>query len=173
MVSFAEELKVDQIKFSPIHTNLRHKDNDQDCFKELIFEEEDLLEFSYEMKKLVQKIFLSKLLSNSSEFLKGFSSLYGIHYKRKPCFAGYISCSVDSLGWVSPCEDIDGNENLRDKSLENILKSKAFEKLRKKVHKCSSKCWDTTHTEINIRCSTQGFVRQFYQILKEAYFYLR
>ncbi|MCK4917243.1 MAG: radical SAM protein [Candidatus Omnitrophica bacterium] len=173
MVAFAEELKVDQIKFSPIHTNLKHKNNNQDCFKELIFKDEDLFELSYEVKKLIKAISLSRLLSNSLEFLNGLSFLYNSDYQRVPCFAGYISCSVDSLGWVSPCEDIEGNENLRDKSLENILKSKAFNELRKKVHQCTSKCWDTTHTEINIRCSTQGFIRQFCQILKESFFYLR
>ena len=114
----------------------------------------------------------SKLLTTSETFMKGITHLYNNQYSRLPCYAGYVSCAVDALGCVSPCDNFDGNENIRNKSLEEIWKSQAFQQLRNLVENCNSQCWDTTHAELNIRCSRWGFMREFNQILKEIRFYL-
>jgi len=172
MVSFAENLKVNQIKFAPIHTNLSHKRKEVSSFGDLLFIEDDLPQLRLEINKVIRAASRTKLLTTSLSFMEGIPNLYDSQYCRVPCYAGYISCTVNALGWVSPCEDIEGNENLRSKSLEEIWRSSSFQQLREQVHNCMSKCWDTTHTELNIRCSLRGFVKEFRQVLKEINFYL-
>ena len=171
MVSFAENLGVNQIKFAPIHTNLQHRHKDFSNLGYFLFTQDDLSQLRHEIDKLISAASQTKLLTTSLSFMEGIPNLYDTQYVRLPCYAGYISCAVDALGWVSPCEDIDGDENLRNKSLEEIWKSSSFQQLREQAHNCTSKCWDTTHTELNIRCSGWGFMEQFSQIRKEMNFY--
>ena len=171
MISFAENLGVNQIKFAPIHTNLSHRYKELSSFGDLLFTKSDLPELRFEIDRLIRAASQTKLLTTSLSFMEGIPNLYDTQHCRLPCYAGYISCAVNALGWVSPCEDIEGNENLRDKSLEEIWNSLSFQQLRQKVHNCTSKCWDTTHTELNIRCSRWWFMREFGQILKEIHLY--
>lgn len=171
MISFAESLKVNQIKFDPIHTNLTHKQKPLFSFEGLLFNKDDLSELQFELDKLINATSQTKLLTNSHTFVGGILNLYNGNYRRLPCYAGYISCAIDAFGRVSPCDNFDGDESLRNKSLEKIWKSQSFQQLRQLVANCNSKCWDTTHAELNIRCSTLGFIQKISQILKEIYFY--
>ena len=171
MISFAEKLEVNQIKFDPIYTNLIHRRKSLSSFEDLIFDEDDLPELDREIDKLIRVSSKTKLLTNSSFFLKGMLNLYKGQLQKLRCYAGYISCSIDPLGWVSPCENFDGNENIRDKPLEKIWRSSSFQKLRQKVHACRANCWDTTHGELNIRCSLKGGVKEFSRIFKELDYY--
>ena len=171
MVSFAEKLGVNQIKFDPIHTNLMHREKNLSSFDGFLFTKDDLPELRFELNKLIKALSQSKLLTVSTFFLKGIVNLYNGQFRKIPCYAGYISCAIDPFGRVSPCDNFDGNESLRNKSLEEIWKSSSFQRLRQKVHNCTSKCWDTTHTELSIRCSLRRFIQEFGQILKEIGFY--
>jgi len=106
--------------------------------------------------------------------LNGIPKMLNKNNKRLPCYAGYVSCAIDPNGRVSPCEDMDGVESVRDKPLEDIWKSlPSFQELRKRAHGCTSNCWDTTHTELNIRCSIKGLVWESGQILNDVDYYLK
>lgn len=171
MIPFAEKLGVNQIKFGPIHTNLMHRKKSFSSFRNFLFVENDLPELRLEVDKLIYAASQTKLLTTSSTFMKAILNLYKNHPHRLRCYAGYISCAIDALGKVSPCDNFDGNENLRNKPLEEIWRSSSFQHLRNQVHDCASKCWDTTHTELNIRSSVWGFIREFNQTLKDMRFY--
>jgi len=171
MVYFAEELGVDQIKFDPIHTNLKHRQKSSHSFEGLILKQEDLVEFEYEIDRLIIIMSQTKLLTNSRFFMQGLSGLFRKEYYKLLCYAGYVSCAIDAFGRVSPCDNFDGSISLREKPLEEIWRSYSFQQFRKKVHNCHASCWDTTHAELNIRCSNLGFLKGFPQIIKETLFY--
>lgn len=172
MLTFAQLLKVDQIKFDRVHTNLLHRGMPISNFEELTFTNDDLVPLKHEIAKLINAASKTKLLTNSRTFLKGMSVLSETQTSSLDCYAGYISCAVDAFGRVSPCDNFDGEESLRQEPLEKIWQSPSFQRLRQKVHSCDYLCWDTTHTELNIRCSGKYFVKELYQIIKEAQFYL-
>lgn len=171
MIPFVEALGVNQIKFDPIHTNLMHRKKSLYSFRDLIFNKDDLPDLCSELDKLIDAISQTKLLTNSPTFIKGMQDLFNGNPRKLPCYAGYISCAVDALGRVSICDNFDGNESLREKSLEEIWRSSSFQSLREKVYNCSSYCWDTTHGELNIRCSLKEIIKGFSQIWKEINFY--
>lgn len=171
MIPFAESLKIDQIKIDPIHTNLKHRNKSLASFNGFIFQEDDTQELQSEIDKYIRMALRSKLLTNSVTFLKGIGNLYKNRYLRLPCSAGYMSCAVDPLGRVSPCDDFEGKDSLRDKPLEEIWKSQSFNQLRQRVQNCAFKCWDSTHAEINIRCSPKIFFQELSQIFKELKYY--
>ncbi|MBN1384650.1 MAG: radical SAM protein [Elusimicrobia bacterium] len=173
MITFAEKLGVDQIKFAPIHTNLQHRNKPLQTFEDLLFTKEDIPALEIEIKKLIHASSHSKLQTISATFAKGIPAMYDGQRKKFPCYAGYISCSINPLGMVSPCIDMTGTESVREKLLEDIWHSASFQQLRNKVNTCSQNCWDTTNTELNIRCSTQGLISEFGQILKDIRFYLK
>lgn len=171
IIPFAERLGVDQIKFDIIHTNLMHRKKNIASFEGLLFDNNDLSELRFEIDKLIRIISRSKLLSNSSTFMHGISDFCSGDSRRFTCYAGYISCAVSALGLVSPCDNFEGIENLRNSSFEKIWKSPGFQLLREKVHNCNHFCWDSTHGEINIRCSLKGFFQEFGQIVREMKHY--
>jgi len=172
MVYFAESLGVDQIKFDVIHTNLRHKQKPYTSFNGLVFSKDDIKLLEAEVVNLKKAISKTKLLTNSSTFINGMLSLENEKVPSPLCYAGYISCAIDAFGWVSPCDNLDGKENLKDTPFEKIWSSESFQELRQSVNNCKSKCWDTTHAELNIRCSNLGFLKELSQIYKETGFYL-
>lgn len=172
MIYFAQLLKVDQIKFDRVHTNLTHRGIAIANSAELIFTNDDLVSFKHEVGKLINAACKTKLLTNSRTFFEGMPVLSQAQAPGLDCYAGYISCAVDAFGRVSPCDNFDGEESLRDKPLEKIWQSSSFQKLRQKVHNCGHLCWDTTHTELNIRCSGRYFAKELCQIIKEIQYYL-
>ncbi|MDD5356459.1 MAG: radical SAM protein [Candidatus Omnitrophica bacterium] len=172
MVAFAQNLKVNQIKFDPVHTNLVHRHKPLCSFTGLLFDNNDLAELSFEIKKLINTASQVKLVANSRTFMNGIIDFFAGRPNRLSCYAGYISCAVDAFGRVSPCDNFEGSENIRDKPFEEIWRSDSFQQLRERVHGCSNRCWDTTHAELNIRCANGAFIREFGQILKDLSFYL-
>ena len=173
IVPYAESLGVDQIKFDTIHTNLRHKQKPYASFDGLVFEEGDIECLKLELVNLKRAISKTKLLTNSSTFINGMLRIEKEKVIGLPCYAGYVSCAIDAFGWVSVCDNLDGYENLKDRPLEKIWSSESFQKLRQSVKNCKSKCWDTSHAELNIRCSNLGFLKELSRIYKEMRFYLR
>jgi MoaA/NifB/PqqE/SkfB family radical SAM enzyme len=172
IIPFVEQLGVEQIKFDVIHTNLMHRKKSLSTFSELLFNEDDFQEFYLEISKLIQATRKTKLLTPSSTFMQGISPLYGNNNQKLPCYAGYISCAVDALGWVSACDNFDGKENIREKPLEEIWTSSLFHSQRRVVDRCRSHCWDSTHAELNIRCSGRGLLWEFPHILREYSHYV-
>ena len=156
MIPFAESLKVDQIKFDRVHVNLMHRHRPLTDSDSLVFNKDDLPDLQREIAKLINAVSKTRLLTSSLTFMEGMADLCSAKMPRLDCYAGYISCAVDAFGRVSPCDDFDGEESLREKNLETIWQSASFQKLRQRVHSCNSSCWDTTHAELNIRCSDYG-----------------
>ncbi len=171
MVALSQNLDVDQLNIIPIHTNLRHRNKPLKSFGDLLFTKEDVPKIKAEIKKFMHAVSQTNLQTLSKTFVKGIPEFY-LGKKSNYCYAGYISCEIDALGRVFPCGDIDGIENVRNKRLEDIWKSNSFQQLRKKVHNCKSNCWDTTHSELCIRCSIPSFIRESYKILKDVKYYL-
>lgn len=172
LVPFVEGLGVSQIKFDPIHTNLMHRNKPLTSFEGLLFEAGDIPELESEVRKLKHVLRCSRLLTNSGMFLDGIAGAVSADHRRLPCYAGYVSCAVDAHGEVSVCDNFDGIGNLKEKTFEQIWRSEVFQEARKKVQCCAARCWDSTHAELNIRCSLRGFIRGARQILKEVDFYL-
>lgn len=172
MIPFAKSLGVDQIKFQPIHTNLQHRQKPLETFEDLLFTKDDLPELRTVIRRAVLAASRAKLHTISSTFAKGIPHLYDGERLKWLCYAGYISCAIDPFGMVSPCRDIDGLESIRNKPLEEIWSSSSFQQLRQRVRHCTSNCWDTFNTELGIRCSGRGLLREFSQILKEFRYYL-
>jgi MoaA/NifB/PqqE/SkfB family radical SAM enzyme len=172
MIYFAQSLKVDQIKFDLVHTNLMHKNKPWESFEGIIFKPEDLAGLESEIKKLIAACAKSRLLTNSRTFLNGILPFCRQQPNKFKCYAGYVSCAVDALGRVSVCDNFDGSESLRDKPFEQIWRSPSFQELRAKVRDCPERCWDSTHGELNIRCSIKGLFKELPQVIREQFFYL-
>lgn len=172
MVYFAESLKVDQIKFDLVHTNLMHRNKPIFSFKGLLFTNDDLPKLKVEIGKLIIAASRSKLLTNSRTFLNGMLSASKSQQHKFECYAGYISCAIDAFGRVSPCDNFDGQDSLRNKSFEEIWKNTSFRQLCQKVKNCNENCWDSTHGEMNIRCSLKGLLKEIPQVIREQFFYL-
>ena len=173
MVSFAESLGVDRLNIELIHTTLQHKNKPLESFKGLLFSKEDMPQLRLEITRFMRAISKTNLKTSSKTYIKGIPNVFDKLGNMLPCYAGYVSCVIDPLGRVSPCEDFDGIENVRSKPLEDIWRSSSFQELRERVHNCPSTCWDTTHTELNIRYSMKYMVREFRQTLMDVDYYLR
>jgi len=171
MVKFAENLGVDQIKFDLVHTNLMHKDKTKESFKNYIFKKDELPELELELEKLRNNLLKSKLITNSSYFLSNIITTYLSKGKRYDCYAGYISCAIDALGYVSVCDNFNGILNIKDKSLEQIWKSDTLKESRIVSCNCTNNCWDTTHGELNIICSMNWMFRDIGKVIKNFKFY--
>lgn len=172
MVPFAESLGADKLNVQLIHTNLQHKYKPLKSFDGLLFTKEDIPYLKLEITKFIRAISKTNLKTLSKTYINGISNILNKNYNKFPCYTGYVSCVIDPFGMISPCEDIDGVESIRDRSLEDIWKSSSFQELRNKVHNCYN-CWDTTHTELNIRCSIKGLVQEFGEIIKDINYYLK
>lgn len=171
MILLAEELGVDQIRFDPVHTNLMHRKMSSSAFEDLLFSPEEMRELEFEIDRLIKFSSQTRISTNSSLFLNGIKDYFRGRTRNLPCYAGYISCAIDSFGNVSPCDNFDGVENIKDKPLEEIWYSESFQSLRRLVEDCRESCWDTTHGELNIRCRLRYLFLNFPQLIKEVNFY--
>lgn len=173
MIQFGKELGVNKINFAPIHKNLQHKYKPDNEFQNLYFNKEDIFELTQELQKLKVAAKKAKMRISSTRFLDGISDFYTKINRQQKCYAGYVSCSIDSWGNVSPCADINGTESIHNKSLELIWKSDEFRKLRGKVNNCNKPCWHTTDTELAIRCTINGLLSELPNVLKDYALYIK
>ena len=173
MVYFGKDLGVNKINFAPIHKNLQHKFKPDDEFTELFFRREDLPELSKELKRLKEVAKKSKMRISSSKFIDGIPRFYCEDSHWHKCYAGYVSCTVNPWGYVSPCADIDGSENIHDKSLDLIWTSDEFRKSREEVNNCNKPCWHTTDTELAIRCTINGLLSELPNVIKDYVLYIK
>ena len=170
MISLAKDLGVHQVKFAPIHTNLQHKGKRTTEFEPLVFKDHHLAALERELDKLHKAMEGSELLSVSPMFLSGISTYYR-HAGRFRCYAGYVACAINPFGSVTPCCDLDGGLSVRDRPLEEIWRSEAFDRLRSRVRRCDSACWDTTNTELSLRMNPLSMLRDAARTIKELSFY--
>ncbi len=172
MIPFAESLGVDQVKFAPIHTNLLHKRKRIEHYGNLIFGSEELEDLESEIRALMREAEHSKLETTSPMFFSGIANLYSKPMRFR-CYAGYAACAIDPSGLVAPCCDMDGAVSVRDKPLEEIWRSKEFQELRGRVHRCNSSCWDTTNAELSLRLKPTSLIRDLAQTWRDIGFYFR
>jgi len=170
MVPFAEALGVDQLKFSPIHTNLQHRHKPMADFGDLIFTEAMLDDLDAETERLKIAVAKSPLQTTSTMFLDGITSLYGSP-RRHTCFAGWATCAVSPTGAVTPCCDMDGKLNVRNRPLDQIWRGPGFHALRSCVDTCSRACWDTTNAELSLRLSVRSVLKNLGQTWRDVGFY--
>jgi MoaA/NifB/PqqE/SkfB family radical SAM enzyme len=171
MVDLAGDLGADQVKFDTVHTHLKHRRNSLAEGNGLVFLKDDLPQLSVELDRLIKALSKSTLLTNSKTFINGISGVYKGKFAQRHCFAGYISCTIDAFGNVSACDNSDSFENVRERSLEEIWRSAGFQRLREKVKSCPCQCWDSTHAEINIRCTNIGLLKEIRQVARELDYY--
>jgi len=170
MLHFAETLRVHQIKFAPIHTNLLHKNKDFSECSDLLFQEEDIPALEKEVQRVREACRKSSLNTTTDDFFNGISQLP--HTSRcVRCYAGYAICSVSPSGYVAPCSEFDSSFNVKERSIVDIWRDPAFHLLRKRVHDCSSACWDTTHTELSLWLRPVTMMRSIAKILRDVKFY--
>ena len=173
MVPFAQQLGVDRLNILPLHTNLQHRHKPLSSFEGLLFNKEDISKLKREIKKFRNKISKTNFQTVSDTFIQGIPYFFQSQKKTNYCYAGYISCAIDPFGYVSPGDDMGGVESIRNKKLESIWNSLSFRQLCTKVRKCQDNCWDTTHSELNIKCSLYRLFKERGKILKELNYYLK
>ena len=170
MIAFAESLGAQQIKFAPIHTNLLHREKESEIEEQLVFRPEELADLEAEMVKLKAALKQTALVSTSTAFLDGVTRLYS-QPKKFRCYAGYATCAVNPYGYLSACADMAGPLSVRERPLEAIFKSKAFEAQRACVRKCTRACWDTTNTELSLRLQPASLLAELKQTWRDIRFY--
>lgn len=170
MVAFAESLGVQQIKFAPIHTNLLHRNKIRETYDDLLFETEDLDDLRHELRLLKEACKQSHLITTTDAFFNGIDRLYSNPLSFR-CFAGYAICAISPTGNVAPCCDKDSYFNVKENSLDCIWRDPEFHKLRKQVHTCTSKCWDTTYTELSLILRPSHLLLNFIRNLRDIKFY--
>jgi len=173
IVRLGKELGLNQINFAPIHTNLQHKYKPEGSFRDLIFDKNDIPMLSKEIARLKAAARSARIRVSSSSFLNGIPRFYAASSHWQACFAGYASCSISPWGDVSPCADIDSNENIWNTPLHIIWKSKSFQRLREEVRTCNRQCWDTTNAELAVRFTVTGLLREFPNIIQDLLIYSR
>ena len=170
MVDYAEGLGVHQLKFSPIHTNLLHREKPQESFQELLFREEDLPELEEALNRLKVRCKSTRLITTSAAFHDGIVPFFRNreHFR---CYAGYAVCAIGPQGQVAPCCDMDSRFSVKDRPLHEIWRDSNFHKLRLQVHQCSVPCWDTTNTELSLRLHPPSALRNIRAFWKDFRFY--
>ena len=170
MLHFAEKVGARQVKFAPIHANLLHSDKPMESYEHLFFKPSQLSALDAEIERLLAAARYSPLQINSAGFMRRSSELYstGPNFN---CYAGYAVGTVSATGEVLPCSDFKEGINVRDKTLFEIWRSPSFHRIRRKVHTCSSNCWDTTHTELSLRLSARSRAATLSETWRDLRFY--
>ena len=171
MVRFAESLGARALRFGPIHTNLLHHDKDIESFGDIVLRPDDLPGLRREIARVLRAFEGADLHRNSRPFLRGMDRVTR-RQRAHGCVAGFATACVDPYGGVAPCPDIEGDENVRDRPLTEIWRSKRFQRLRRRVLRCDRPCWDTTYAELNLRFRMRSTLADPRQFLGELTFYL-
>ncbi len=170
MVRFAESLKVNQIKFAPLHTNLLHRDKKKEDYSDVLFQPEDLEDLAREVRRAQEACRNSSLITTSDAFFDGIAQLYSTP-RRVRCYAGYAICAISPTGSVAPCSDMDSSFNVKDRPLEEIWRDRDFHALRQCVHSCNAACWDTAYTELSLWLRPHALITNLLRNLRDIRFY--
>lgn len=172
MVAFAAQEGVDQVKFAPIHTNLQHKDKAIGEYEDMLFEERDLDGLEAELQRIQTALAVTSLQSTSKRFFDGITNLYRPPASNFYCYAGYAITVINAQGFVSACFDKDSTLNVRETTLDQIWRSRAFQEHRQLVRHCDRACWDTTNAELSLRLSIWNTLREPVKLVKNISYYL-
>jgi len=172
MVTFAEALHVQQLKFAPLHTNLLHSEKPRAEFSSLLFEPGQIPLLEKEIARLVGRLTRTRLLSSSPYFLSHIPSYFaGAPPPRSfKCYAGYAACTIDPFGNASPCPDLKTGLSVRQAPLHVLWRSPEFQQARRAVLKCSH-CWDPLYTELSLRLQPRRVLSRLRATLREVAFY--
>ena len=171
MVHLAKSLGVWNLRIAPLHTNLLHRHMDLSSFDGLLVGVEDLPGIEAEIRKILVQCARMGLHRNSRPFLRGIGRI-ARGRRAEGCVAGFATACVDPYGWVAPCPDMEGTENVRDKPLTEIWRSGAFQRLRRRVLNCPHPCWDTSYAELSLRFRMRSTLADPRQFIGELRFYL-
>jgi MoaA/NifB/PqqE/SkfB family radical SAM enzyme len=169
-VAFAASLGVGQIKFSPIHANLLHKDRPLREYRQLFFGSGQLEELAQRLAGARAAALGRGMQTNSARFVAGAADLYG-QPRRFTCYAGYAVVAIDPTGRILPCCDFSDGPSLRDRSLLEIWRSPEFHAQRARVERCDRACWDTTNTEMSLRLSLRTLLSDPTNTWRDLRFY--
>jgi MoaA/NifB/PqqE/SkfB family radical SAM enzyme len=172
MPEWAAREGVDQLKFAPIHTNLQHKDKPVGSYADMIFREADIPAFEGVMQKIEGALHALHLQTTSAPFFAGMSSLYRPGNSNFYCYAGYAIAVIDAQGNVAACFDKAGAANVRERPLDEIWRSDAFQQHRQQVRHCDANCWDTTNAELSLRLNPLTLLRYPRDSMRAVRFYM-
>ena len=171
IVDLSASLGARSVRFAPIHTNLLHHRMEPSSFGDLPLRPEDLREVRREVRRALAAFRRTGLHRGSRPFLQGIGRI-ALGKRNTGCVAGFATACVDPYGWVSPCPDIEGTENVREKPLTEVWRSPRFQRLRWKVRNCRRPCWDTSYAELSLRFSMRSTLTDPVQFIGELNFYL-
>ncbi len=170
MVPFAESLKVHQLKFAPVHTNLLHRKKDYNSFDDVFFSEDQISGLNAEIAKLCTAVRRTTLITTSPWFLSKITSL-AQGAPRFRCYAGFAACTVNPNGTLTPCSDMDGSLSVRKAPMDEIWRSPEYHIQRQRVVGCTCHCWDALYAEISLRFNLRSLLRNARQTWREFLFY--
>jgi MoaA/NifB/PqqE/SkfB family radical SAM enzyme len=172
LVRFAERENLDQVKFAPIHSNLQHKDKPLDEYADMVFGPQDTDSLTAGVDAIRQALATTRLESCSDRFFEGIPNLYRQPASNFYCYAGYAVCVVNPQGDVSACFDKAPCANVKDRPLDQIWRSPAFQRHRAVVRNCDQACWDTTNAELSLRLSFRNLLKEPRKTYRTVRYYL-
>ncbi|MCK5491772.1 MAG: radical SAM protein, partial [Candidatus Omnitrophica bacterium] len=141
LVSFASNLKIDHITFSP----LRFEGN-----YDTLPLKPDTEKARAVIAKLIELRKKTRLIDCSLRYLKLLNYYFANKEHFMKCYAGYASCTVDCYGNIHPCTLYSPKvANVRDISLKDCWVSEKFNKARKAIKTCRC-CYRNCWTELSL-----------------------
>ena len=172
LIPLVKELGVSQVKFAPIHSNLLHRYKDENSWKDLLFNKEEIQELEKELKGTKNLCKREGILTTSDLFYSGITRSF-IQQNIFTCYAGFLDCIITPNGKIGACCDFESSLSVRERPLDEIWRSEGFHKTREKVLHCKKYCWDTTNTEFSLRLNPRTMLFELPTMLKEFLFYLK
>jgi MoaA/NifB/PqqE/SkfB family radical SAM enzyme len=171
MAQRAIEWEVQKLQFIPIHTHLQHRDMDPEVLRPMIPKAEDMPSIKARLLEITHRLRERGMETNSKFFIKHFDAAYK-SVRSVPCFAGTLFVMVNPFGQVIPCYQHRTTCNIRNMSLDVILRSKEYQEGRRLVTRCGQACWDTGSAEPNIRFYLPYLMSHPFEIYRQARMHL-
>jgi MoaA/NifB/PqqE/SkfB family radical SAM enzyme len=171
MAELASSLKLNWLKFIPIHFGFPYNRMEFGD-KELMPNEEEIELIQRNLLEARRYLLKQGLYTNSIKFLKAFKKFFKGNYQMKHCYAGYLLCNIDSYGNITQCSlDPRIAGNVREKSFNELWKSKEFNLIRKDHNKkICGHCWLSCFVEPSFRMSFFYSMKNLLQLLTEISF---
>jgi PqqA peptide cyclase len=171
MAERAIEWGVRKLQFIPVHTHLQHRDMDPEVLRPLIPKSEDIPAIKATLLRVTHRLRSLGIETNSEYFVRRFDAAYQA-VRTVPCLAGTLFVMINPFGQVMPCYQHRSVCNIRQKSLDLIVRSEEFTKQRRVVAGCCDACWDTGSAEPNIRFHLPYLLSHSLEIYRQARMHL-
>jgi MoaA/NifB/PqqE/SkfB family radical SAM enzyme len=148
--------KVRKIQFIPINFRLRHRPEASDIIR---------------LFKIIRSLRRRGIESNSDFFINHFDCAYK-PLRPVACTAGTLFAMIDPFGNVSPCYEIGTGLNIKDMTLQEIVKHPKFSSGLQKVVRCRRPCWDTGSAEPSIRVNFSYAFLHPLETMKQVFIHL-